>query len=99
MKVEKLSLKQSLVLSWWLDNYKGKYDAIICDGAIRSGKTFCLGISFIIWTFYKFNNKSFAICGKTIKSIKRNFLFPVLDFLKNLGFQCELKISDNTLIV
>ena len=99
MKIEKLSLKQSLVLSWWLDNYKGKYDAIICDGAIRSGKTFCLGISFIIWTFYKFDGKSFAICGKTIKSIKRNFLFPVLNFLKNLGFQCELKISDNTLII
>ena len=99
MRIEKFSPKQSFVLVWWLDNLKGKFDAIICNGAIRSGKTFCLGISFIIWSFYKFNEKSFAICGKTIKSIKRNFIFPVLNFLNNLGFKCLFKFAENTLIV
>ena len=99
MKIEKFSDKQSLVLIWWLDNFKGDFDSIICNGAVRSGKTFCLGISFIIWSFYKFNGKSFAICGKTIKSIKRNFIFPVLNFLNSLGFKCTFKLAENTLII
>lgn len=99
MKIEKFSANQISALIWWLDNYKKNYDAIICNGAIRSGKTFCLGMSFIIWSFYKFSNKAFAICGKTIKSVKRNILFPILNFLNNLGFKCEIKIGDNTLIV
>ena len=99
MKVEKFSQNQTIAMIWWIDNYEKNYDAIICNGAIRSGKTFCLGISFIIWSFYKFNNKAFAICGKTIKSVKRNILFPIISFLDNLGFKCEIKLGDNTLIV
>ena len=98
-KIKNFSEKQILILTWWLNNYSKKYDAIICSGAIRSGKTFCLGISFIFWSFYKFNNKSFAICGKTIKSTKRNFLDSVLPFLKNLGFNYQIKISENMLVI
>ena len=99
MKIKKFSENQISALIWWLDTYKKNYDAIICNGAIRSGKTFCLSISFIIWSFYKFNNKAFAICGKTIKSVKRNILFPILNFLNYLGFKCEIKVGNNTLIV
>jgi len=99
MKVKIFSEKQTIALTWWLDNRIQNYDAIICSGAIRSGKTFCLGISFVLWSFYKFNNKSFAICGKTIKSTKRNFLDSVLPLLQNLGFDCRLKISENMLTI
>ena len=95
MKIESLSPKQFMVLTWWVDKSKKNYDSIICDGSIRSGKTVCLGISFIMWSFYNFNNNFFAICGKTIKSIKRNFLAPILPFLKNIGFNYEFKISEN----
>lgn len=99
MKVKIFSEKQTIALTWWLSNKTQNYDAIICSGAIRSGKTFCLGISFVLWSFYKFNNKSFAICGKTIKSTKRNFLDSVLPLLQNLGFDCQLKISENMLTI
>lgn len=99
MKVKIFSEKQTIALTWWLGNKTQNYDAIICSGAIRSGKTFCLGISFVLWSFYKFNNKSFAICGKTIKSTKRNFLDSVLPLLQNLGFDCRLKISENMLTI
>ena len=37
----KLSPKQRQVMLWWQKNY----DAIICDGAVRSGKTFCMGVA------------------------------------------------------
>jgi len=97
MKLNFFSKKQILVMTWWIQNKN--YDAIICDGAIRSGKTFSLGISFIFWAFYNFNNHFFAICGKTIKSIKRNFLHPIIPFLNKLGFKCSFKVSESTLVI
>ena len=97
MKFNLFSKKQIEVLTWWIKNKN--YDAIICDGAIRSGKTFSLGISFIFWVFYNFNNSFFSICGKTIKSIKRNFLNPIVPFLKKLGFECFFKVSESTLVI
>ena len=44
------SPKQRRVLRWWgrASPDRGR-DAIICDGAVRSGKTMCLGLSFVLW--------------------------------------------------
>ncbi len=75
------------------------YDAVICDGAIRSGKTLCMGISFIAWASKKFNKSNFGICGKTLGSIRRNLVLPILPTLNELGFRCEFKISQNLLVV
>ncbi len=98
LEVKEFSKKQIEALTWWHDKSPYKTcDAIICDGAIRSGKTLCMGISFISWAFYKFDNASFAICGKTIRSVKRNFIDPTIPLLGNLGFECKLKLSENTL--
>lgn len=100
LKFKTFSQKQLQVLSWWCNNSKSKSkDAIICDGAIRSGKTICMGMSFMMWAFARFNKKSFAICGKTIRSIKRNLIIPLLPTLDGLGFKCKLKISENILEV
>ncbi len=96
MKLESFSEKQTIALTWWVNNspYE-KFDAIICDGSIRSGKTVCMSISFILWAFYRFNGSAFALCGKTIRSLKRNVITPILPILKNLGFKCEQKLSEN----
>lgn len=92
------SSKQLFVLSWWCNNSKYKdYDAIICDGAVRSGKTVCMSISFIAWSFYRFQNSSFALCGKTIRSLIRNVITPIMPILKELGFEYNLKVSSNLL--
>ena len=92
MKFESFSEKQALALTWWSDSspYAG-LDAIICDGAVRSGKTVCMSLSFIVWSFYDFDGTSFALCGKTIASLKRNLLVPILPVLKSLGFVCKEK--------
>jgi PBSX family phage terminase large subunit len=96
--MEKFSKKQMQVLNWWCKNSPFKtHDAIICDGTIRSGKTFCMSLSFLLWAFKKFNNASFGLCGKTIISLKRNVLTPILHILNEIGFFCNLKISENTL--
>lgn len=98
MNFKTFSLKQMKVLSWWCESspYKN-YDTLICDGAVRSGKTFCMSISFILWAFYRFNGGTFALCGKTIRSLKRNVIAPLIPALKNMGFRCTEKVSQNIL--
>ena len=60
------SEKQRVVLRWWSNGspHRDK-DAIICDGAVRSGKTLCLGLSFVLWAMARFHRQQFALCGKT----------------------------------
>ena len=42
------SQKQSIVMSWWTPNSRYKdFDAIICDGAVRSGKTVSEALSLL----------------------------------------------------
>lgn len=64
MEFVPFSRKQMMVLTWWCKNSPArKYDAIICDGAVRSGKTLCMAISFIAWAFYRFEDAGFAMSG------------------------------------
>lgn len=92
------SKKQLAVLTWWCKKSPMKdKNGIICDGAVRSGKTLCMGISFICWAFYHFSDTSFALCGKTIASLRRNVITPLLPILGELGFNCDYKISRNLL--
>lgn len=100
LKIKPFSKKQLRVLNWWSrDSEFYSCDAIICDGAVRSGKTFCMSLSFVIWCFYEFSESDFALCGKTIKSLKRNMITPILPVLKSLGFECEEKVSENKLTI
>ena len=92
MKVKGFSPKQRRVLSWWTENSPYRdMDAIICDGAVRSGKTFSMGVSFIVWAMANFNGMQFGMCGKTIASLRRNVLADVLPYLRKLGFECSEK--------
>ena len=94
-KVSSFSKKQRLVLLWWkLKKFKG-FDAIICDGAVRSGKTLCMSISFVTWAMMSFNHTSFALCGKTITSLRRNITTPLVDILRGLGFGVSEKVTKN----
>ena len=77
-----------LALTWWCPGsaHSGR-DGVICDGAVRSGKTLCMAISFVAWAFYAFDGGSFALCGKTIASLRRNLTVPILPVLKQVGFE------------
>lgn len=55
-----------------------KYDALICDGAVRSGKTSIMSLSFFLWAMGGFNNCSFAMCGKSVGAVERNIVTPLL---------------------
>ncbi len=96
MMPTEFSPKQMKLMTWWCRGSKySSYDAVICDGAVRSGKTLCMGISFVLWSFYRFSGGSFALCGKTIRSLRRNVITPVTGILKNMGFVCNEKLSQN----
>lgn len=96
----RFSDKQKQVLGWWTRGSPHREkDAIVCDGAVRSGKTMCLGLSFFLWSMARFRGQQFALCGKTTQSVRRNLLASVLPMLDLLGFSWEEKISRNWLKV
>ena len=55
-----------------------KFDAIICDGAVRSGKTSIMMWSFVEWAMREFNFQRFGICGKTVDSASKNIISPFI---------------------
>lgn len=95
MEFKPFSKKQSLALRWWSMPGLGSYDAVICDGAVRSGKTLCMSLGFVLWASACFDGGSFAVCGKTITSLRRNLVSPLLQTLRSLGFDCKEKLSAN----
>ena len=96
MRFEKFSDKQLAVLSWWCRGspYSDKA-GVICDGAVRSGKTMCMSISYVLWAFYRFNGCRFAICSKTIRSVKRNVVVPLTQAVREMGFEVRERYSEN----
>lgn len=100
IKFKPFSKKQKKVLTWWSTNSPVKdKDGIIADGAIRSGKTISMSLSFAIWAMETFNGQNFGMCGKTIGSFRRNVLFWLKLMLKARKYKVEDKRADNLMIV
>lgn len=95
-----LSVKQKQVLTWWRKGSAfSDYNGIIADGAIRSGKTVSMGFSFVDWAMSTFNGCNFAICGKTIASLRRNVLKTLMRQLRARGYKVKERRAENLLIV
>lgn len=84
-------------MNWWCSPKYRELDAVICDGAVRSGKTLSMSLGFIFWAGSSFSGGSFALCGKTVTSLRRNVVTPMLPILKELGCSCLEKVSRNYL--
>lgn len=98
-KFKIFSKKQLQVLTWWANPaIADKYDAIIADGSIRSGKTMSMSLSFILWAMSNFNECNFAICGKTVGSCRRNVITPLLQMIRH-RFRIKDKRSDNVIVI
>ena len=100
MSFHGFSPKQRTALIWWVPgNPHSRYEAIVCDGAVRSGKTLSMGMGFFLWAMMCFDHQRFGICGKTIQSLRRNVLAEVLPRLEKLGFLWQEKRNENLLVV
>lgn len=97
IKFKEVSQKQFEI---FLFGFEPQYDMLICDGAVRSGKTLFISISFVYWAMENFNDCKFAICSKTIDSAKRNILDPLLK-IKSLQDMYDMSFnrSSNELTV
>ena len=94
------SEKQKKVLTWWCkDSPVREKEGIIADGAIRSGKTLCMSLSFVIWAMSTFNMQNLGMAGKTIGSFRRNVLFWLKLMLKSRGYQVSDHRSDNMIVI
>lgn len=94
------SVKQKKVLTWWCPESPVKdMDGIIADGAIRSGKTLSMSLSYVLWAMSTFNQQNFGMAGKTIGSFRRNVLFWLKLMLRSRRYTVIDHRSDNLLIV
>ena len=69
-----ISEKQKKILAFPYSKYK----VLICDGAVRSGKTSIMSVAFFDWAMKTFDRKRFGICGKTVDSAIKNIIEPYL---------------------
>ena len=67
-----ISAKQQKILAF---SYS-KYDALICDGAVRSGKTSIMMWAFVRWAMENFSGQRFGVCGRTVDSCTKNIIVP-----------------------
>ena len=93
--LDHFSKKQKFVFMWLANPKFRKYDGIICDGAVRSGKTMCMSMSFVVWAMAEFDGQAFGLCGKTIVSLRRNMVCPLLKNMEKLGFRATENVSKN----
>lgn len=67
-----ISPKQAKILAFPYS----KYDALICDGAVRSGKTSIMMWAFVRWAMEDFSGQRFGVCGRTVDSCTKNIIVP-----------------------
>ena len=99
-KFKPFSQKQRKVLNWWCRSSPVRgYNGIIADGAIRSGKSVAMSLSFVIWAMSEFSACNFAMCGKTIGSFRRNVLFWLKLMLRSRGYSVTEQRTENPVVV
>lgn len=75
------------------------YDCLIADGAIRSGKTVFMILSFIDDAMRRYNNQRFGICGKTVDSTVKNIIMPYLALTYSRKYNIRWRRADKTMTV
>lgn len=91
-----ISKKQKQIMAFPFTSY----DALICDGAIRSGKTVFMMLSFVDDAMRRYNNQRFGICGKTVDSTVKNIIMPYLSLVyAKEKYNIQWKRTDKMLVV
>ena len=100
MSYQAFSPKPRRVLTWWTPGSPDEgFEALVCDGAVRSGKTLAMGLSFFLWAMTMFDGQRFGVCGKTIASLRRNVLSEILPRMEALGAKWKEKRTENLVTV
>lgn len=84
MYYKPLSPRQKTAMLWWCGRDTQHFDGVICDGAVRSGKTMALAVGFLLWSMTQFDGAVFALCGRTIESLRRNLTSLLPQWLEGI---------------
>jgi PBSX family phage terminase large subunit len=94
MEIKTFSPKQTEILKFAYNDE----ETLVCDGAVRSGKTIVMSLGFVLWGMSNFDRCNFAICGKTVSNAERNILRPFQQ-IEGMPFTLNYKISNRMLTV
>ena len=99
-KWQPFSDKQKKIMTWWCDAspYRN-WDGIIADGSVRSGKTVSMAPAFVNWAMVNYDECDFALCGKTVGSLRRNVINTLKQQLISLGYEYEEKRTENLIVI
>lgn len=91
-----ISDKQKMILAFPYSSY----DAIIMDGAIRSGKTSVGFLAYVDDIMRRYNGKMVIVAGKTVKSAVRNIIVPykAMSYARK-RYTINFRLSDNIMTV
>ena len=92
------SKRQMIAMTWWNRPQWGECEGIICDGAVRSGKTVCMTDGFFLWSMIRFQGENFGLCGRSISSLRRNVTANLDSWLGGL-FQIREHRGENKIVV
>lgn len=96
MNQKAISPKQAQILTFPFTDY----EYLICDGAVRSGKTSLMTVAFVDDAMRRFNGKRFGICGKTVDSAIKNIVDPYLSMTyAKKSYQLKWRRSEKILVV
>lgn len=97
LTLKPFSPKQCTALAWWKKKEYSHLCGIIADGAVRSGKTLALSLGFVLWAMKSFDGQFFALCGRTIGSVRRNILSWLLPMLSGISIKHVYNRGENRL--
>ena len=99
-RFQTFSNQQKKVFTWWHPaSSVCNMDGIIADGAIRSGKTLSMALSYVMWAMASFDGHSFGMCGKTLESLRRNVLLILIPILCGRGYQVAERRAEHVMEV
>lgn len=78
----------------------GRYDGVIADGAVRSGKTVAMVAAFLAWSLGTFRGRDFIVAGQSVGAVTRNVVGPMKQILReDFGLGYKHNRGDGTLTV
>ena len=99
-RFQPFSRRQRRALYWWRpgSGHEG-CRMILADGAIRSGKTVVMILSFLTWSQSTFSDQDFIMAGVTTGALNRNVLSPMFGMLETLGIPWEYRRSQSQVLI
>lgn len=98
MEYTRFSEKQLGAITWWARSKTNSREGIICDGAVRSGKTMAMTLGFVLWSMTEYRDQVFALCGRTIESLRRNVTNLIPKWLEGI-MEVEESRADNRIVI